>query len=279
MQPDGNRLAAADPLGAPGPAAPGEAAQPGRPDPERVGSWVQLAYALVLGLGLFLATSLGLAIGLELLGQLPAPGQPPGIGATLALYFGHFVSFAGTAWWLGARRERLGWRGFGLRPFALGWLAAGLLAAFLLLPVRLLAALLVDWLLGGGLAGMEARMDLMVPAGPPLLTAAITLAGAGLLAPLAEELFFRGLIHRWFWAHWPGRPVLRVVVSSVIFALGHFDTPAVVAASFFLGAVCAVAYERSRSLWVPAAIHAVNNSLAVILLYAAVALGAALGIS
>ena len=44
------------------------------------------------------------------------------------------------------------------------------------------------------------------------------------------------------------------------------------ASTFFLGVLCALAYERSRSLWLSIAIHAVNNSLAVLLLYAALAL-------
>jgi membrane protease YdiL (CAAX protease family) len=57
------------------------------------------------------------------------------------------------------------------------------------------------------------------------------------------------------------------LLSSALFALGHFDSAGVVASSFFLGLVCAVALERGRSLWLPVAIHALNNSLAVMLLY------------
>jgi membrane protease YdiL (CAAX protease family) len=98
----------------------------------------------------------------------------------------------------------------------------------------------------------------------------LNLIGAGLLVPIAEELYFRGLLYGWlktrlgFW--------LRVLISSAIFGLAHFDSIAVVASSFVLGMVNAVAYEKSKSLWLPIAIHMVTNSAAIILLYLAMVL-------
>jgi membrane protease YdiL (CAAX protease family) len=75
----------------------------------------------------------------------------------------------------------------------------------------------------------------------------VTLLGAGLLAPVAEELFFRGLIHRWFRARfglWPA-----VVISSAIFAAGHADSIGVVASTFVLGMLLAAVYDRSLATW------------------------------
>jgi membrane protease YdiL (CAAX protease family) len=60
-----------------------------------------------------------------------------------------------------------------------------------------------------------------------------------------------------------------VLISALIFGLGHFDTLGVVAASFVMGVVNALVLEKTRSIWVPVVIHAANNSLAVILVYAA----------
>jgi membrane protease YdiL (CAAX protease family) len=140
------------------------------------------------------------------------------------------------------------------------------------LPLRALAALVAQVTLGGGLEQLEGRMELIAPDGNLGLNLVVTVLGAGLLAPLAEELYFRGLIHRWFWARFPDRLWPRLAASSALFALGHFDSVGVVASSFFLGLVCAWVYERTRSLWLSVAVHAVNNTLAVLLVYAALAL-------
>ena len=86
---------------------------------------------------------------------------------------------------------------------------------------------------------------------------------------------FTSFLHGWLAAHlslWP-----RVLFSSALFALGHFDNVGVVASSFILGLVCALAFERSRSLWLPVILHAVNNSVALIFLYLAAALSARFG--
>ena len=91
-----------------------------------------------------------------------------------------------------------------------------------------------------------------------------------MLAPISEELYFRGLIHRWFQSRlrfWP-----RVLLSSAIFGLAHFDSIGVAVSSFMLGLINAVAYERSESVWLPIAIHMITNSFGVILLYVATAI-------
>ncbi len=227
-------------------------------------TWLELVWYLAVGFGLFLVSSLALAL---LFDEIS-------LTASLAIYAANFLCFAGTAYWLGVRRPGRTWADFGLRPFDRRWLGAALLAALLVLPVRGLAAVVADALFGGGQAALQPRLDLMLPPGPLGLNLAVTLLGAGLLVPLAEELYFRGLLHGWLAARlglWP-----RVLFSSALFALGHFDNAGVVASSFILGLVCALALERSRSLWLPVILHVVNNSLALIFLYVAAALQAAL---
>ena len=245
-------MAAAEPAPAPPQAA--------LPVWERESWWALLAY-LASGFGLFLLVSL--------LVQLAFRHQF-NIFTSLALYGANFLCFAGTADLLGVRRRRLSWAEFGLRPFRPAWLLLALGLALAVLPARGLAALLVERLAGTNFNDVQFRLDLIAPSGPLALNFIITLVGAGLLAPVAEELFFRGLIHRWFSARfgfWPA-----VILSSAIFAAGHADSLGVVASSFVLGLVLAGVYDRSRSLWLSMAVHAANNSLAVILLYVALAL-------
>jgi membrane protease YdiL (CAAX protease family) len=227
-------------------------------------AWRELLLYLLGGFGTFLVGSLLLS---RFIGHIT-------ILASLALYLLNFMCFAGAAYFLGVRRQNLTWAEFGLRPFGWQWLALALGLALAILPLRAAAAFVVQMLLGGGLDQMKSRMEIVAPAGSLGINMVLTLIGAGLLAPVAEELYFRGLLHRWCWARFPNRTWLRVLLSSTFFALGHIDSLGVVASTFFLGVLCALAYERSRSLWLSIAIHIVNNSLAVVLLYAALALQA-----
>ena len=227
---------------------------------QRESWWALLAY-LAGGFGLFLLVSLFIQLAFR---------QQFNIFTSAALYGANFLCFAGAPALLGVRRRGLTWAEFGLRPFNLAWLLLALGLALAVLPARGLAALLVERLAGANFSDMQLRMDLIAPSGGSLaLNFIVTFVGAGLLAPVAEELFFRGLIHRWFSARfgfWPA-----VVISSAIFAAGHADSLGVVASSFVLGLVLAGVYDRSRSLWLSIAVHATNNCLAVILLYAALA--------
>ena len=233
------------------------------PPPEQDTRWRVLLLYLLGGFG-------GFVVGGLLLG--PLAGSATTIFASLAAYLFNFICFAGAAYFLGVRRQNLTWPEFGLRPFPLAWLGVALGAAVAVLPLRAAAALVAQVALGGGLDQLEARMALIAPDGHLGLNLVITLLGAGLVAPLAEELYFRGLIHRWFWARFPDWVWLRVGASSAIFALGHFDSVGLVASNFILGLLCAWVYERTRSLWLSIAVHAFNNSLAVLLVYAARAL-------
>jgi len=220
---------------------------------------LELVWYLAVGFGLFLVTSLALT---RAFNQIS-------LAASAAIYAANFLCFAGAAYWLGVRRRGLTLAEFGLRPFERRWLRAALLGALLLLPVRGLAALAAEALLGGP-QSLQPRLDLVLPPGPLGLNLAVTLLGAGLLVPLAEELYFRGLLHGWLAARlslWP-----RVLFSSALFALGHFDNAGVVASSFILGVICALALERSRSLWLPIILHGVNNSLVVIVIYVGAAI-------
>ena len=121
------------------------------------------------------------------------------------------------------------------------------------------------------MSGIQARAD-VITAGMRFswINFALTFLGAGLLAPISEELYFRGLLHGWFrsrrFVFW-----LRVLLSSILFGLAHFDSLAVVVSSFVLGLANALFYEWSKSIWVPIAMHVITNSVAVVLLYVALA--------
>ncbi len=228
-------------------------------------SWLDLALYLLVGFGSFILLS-------GLIGWLFVEIS---LGASFLIFLANFVCLAGTTYLLGVRRGKISWRGLGLRPlrWRWQWLLIGTGVAILLLPGRAVLGLLVQMLVEGNLDSLQARSDLIM--GGALEFSWIgffsTLIGAGILVPISEELYFRGLLHTWFWGKME-RVWLRVLASGAIFALAHADSISVVAASFVIGLVNAYAYERTRSLFISIIIHLTTNSAAVLLLYLSLAL-------
>ncbi|CAA9333042.1 MAG: hypothetical protein AVDCRST_MAG93-6286 [uncultured Chloroflexia bacterium] len=93
---------------------------------------------------------------------------------------------------------------------------------------------------------------------------------AGVAAPIVEETLFRGVLYGWLRIRVP--IVLAVVVSAALFAGVHF-IPILLPALFVVGIILAVVYEWSQSLWVPILLHSIQNSVAVIVIFAALAMG------
>ena len=84
----------------------------------------------------------------------------------------------------------------------------------------------------------------------------LVLLVGGMIAPVTEELFFRGILYG-FLRRW-GMPA-ATVISSVIFALAHTTFTG----SFFIqltgGLLFAVAYEMEKNLMVPITLHILGN--------------------
>ena len=78
-----------------------------------------------------------------------------------------------------------------------------------------------------------------------------------LFAPVAEELFFRGLLLGRFGAHqyWKS----GIALSAVVFALLHADTAHIVEL-FGVGLVLGWLYGRTRSIWPGVLLHTLNNT-------------------
>ncbi|WP_018954178.1 CPBP family intramembrane glutamic endopeptidase [Thioalkalivibrio sulfidiphilus] len=89
----------------------------------------------------------------------------------------------------------------------------------------------------------------------PVLANLLNLVSLVVLAPLIEEILFRGyLLHRLAqkWGLWVG-----VVVSSALFGAVHPDTLAAAVTGFGL----ALLYLKTRTLWAPILAHALYNLL------------------
>jgi membrane protease YdiL (CAAX protease family) len=83
------------------------------------------------------------------------------------------------------------------------------------------------------------------------------------IAPVAEEFFFRGFLFqalRESWGAWIAAPA-----SGLIFGAVHFEPDKLVPLAI-LGTALAFVFHRTRSLWPCILLHALNNTLAFVVL-------------
>ena len=96
-----------------------------------------------------------------------------------------------------------------------------------------------------------------------LLRHPLGFVAVGLLAPLVEEIVFRGAILRAL-LQWFSRAWVAILVSAVFFALIHAN-PAQMPHSFVVGILLGWMYWRTRSILPGMVYHFVNNAVAYVM--------------
>ncbi len=226
---------------------------------KRPSTVIDLILYLLGGFGLFLVASLALSL-VSKVGTL---------SDSVARYLLNVLFLGGGALFWGLRRKKITWGqlGLSLKRWRWAFLGLAILITGALYPLRAGVAYALQMLLGGGMAGLQERSDILTAGGFSWPTFILTLIGVGILVPFSEELYFRGLLFNWFEEHmsfWPS-----VLISATLFGMGHFDSIGVAASAFLIGVVNAWVYARTRTLWLPVAIHVVTNSSAIILIFVA----------
>jgi membrane protease YdiL (CAAX protease family) len=92
--------------------------------------------------------------------------------------------------------------------------------------------------------------------------AAVLVAAVVCLVPVAEELFFRGMLYAWLRSRMG--LTAAVAVDAILFGAAHGQA-ALLAPLAVVGAGLCLLYERSATLWVPALAHAAVNAVALAL--------------
>lgn len=173
------------------------------------------------------------------------------VGWVAIRYHGLFVAL------FGPQRPRL--------TDALAGVAHGLFAFFLLnLALGLLFVFLTE-LVGIEVAPVQQRIRDF--AGDPEMVPYLLLSVV-LVAPLAEELFFRGMLFQWLRA----RAGARVAVggSALVFGFAHWESGNLAGALYMVvslslvGAYLAWVFHRRGSLVAPVVMHATFNLLAAV---------------
>ncbi|MDD5201393.1 MAG: CPBP family intramembrane metalloprotease, partial [Terrimicrobiaceae bacterium] len=99
------------------------------------------------------------------------------------------------------------------------------------------------------------------PLGPMDKASAVALAV--IAAPLTEEFVFRGYLYGVLKKHFG--PLAAMLASALLFAAVHQNLPAIPAlAALAIGLT--LAYELTGSLWAPVVMHALFNSISVVVI-------------
>ncbi len=156
-------------------------------------------------------------------------------------------------WLLAVRKYRVGWDALGLRSFKWEMLGLGCGLMLLSLAFNLVFGLFL------GLFGLRIQPDL-APIFAQLSSPWLLLIGGTVVAPIVEEIFFRGFVFaglrpRYGWQR-------AAIISSVLFALIHL-IPTAIIPILLLGYIFAYLYHRSNSIWPAILMHSATNALAL----------------
>ena len=167
------------------------------------------------------------------------------LGVPVAIASGWSRGGVGAAW------QRLGLRRFA--PSGLGWM---LLALFV---YYLFAGLFSQLVLQPEQEDISSDLGVGDENLLVAITAVVLIAG---LAPIAEELFFRGFVFSGLRSRMTMLPA--ALISGLVFGLVHAPTGiTTVVPLAVLGAVLAWLYDKTGSLWPPVIAHVLNNALAL----------------
>jgi membrane protease YdiL (CAAX protease family) len=242
---------------------------PERSLPDRPVGWELLLFILVLllivGVGIFVLAALGdVAFGPRageaLQRGLPDPNKPEESWIYLGVFALFYLAIIAATWIaMFPHRGRRGWA-LGLRPAKWQWFVFGSIGVLVLSQAAdaLLLPFLRDVM---AIGGDELQVTLLIRA----LTASTALSIVAVivlavLAPVAEEFVFRGLLYGWLRGFLPF--ALVAILTSVLFGLAHGEWAHAIAAGL-LGLALATIREYSGSLWPPIVAHVVNNLVAV----------------
>ena len=210
-----------------------------------------------LGLGTLLGLGIGVVTGLVLSRVLSDIG--------LLFLFGveTYTAIAFMVWVFVMRRRNVSLDELGFRRVTPG-------VIFLMVPATAFALYM---------NGVVARMTSLVFGEVPTAREQLAVGGristvdlvlllvlTAVVAPLVEELIFRGLLYRVVRAR---RGIaLAAAISALAFALVHF-IPLLVGVFFVFGLILAAVAQRYESLYPAIVLHSLNNAVVVALLYAA----------
>ena len=230
---------------------------PERPEMPEGAEWQPVWPAWFAWVG-FVAAMLGV---ITLVGTVAAivgaDGESPGFVVIATL--GQGAVFVATAVWFAGRVAKPKAWHFGLRATAfwpaVGWAALGVFSFYLVSAVY------------AGLVQPDAEQDVVESLGGDEGTFGLVIAGLMVIAvaPVVEEIFFRGFFYRALRSRFP--IVLAALMDGLLFGVIHFNFDGaegllILPPLALLGFIFCLVYEKTGSLYPVIGMHAFNNALA-----------------
>ena len=219
-----------------------------------------LLFALAGGIALAVALSLPLAMV-----AFRDPQAAPSLEAVGGMGILIYVGLAIAGWYFALKRRGVGWREGGFRRVAPATL------------LKMIPVTLGMMFLNGIIVSLTAQAVGDVPTAQDQIVGdatAITMseflwlfALGAIAAPVVEEFLFRGLLFPLLRGRM--KVVAAVVVSALLFAALHLLVP-LIPALLMMGVVLALLTERYNSIVPSIAVHALNNGVVLIGLYATI---------
>lgn len=212
---------------------------------------------LLLGYVVLLGILAGVAAALGVSSEEDAGGALLAAVVTLLL-----EAWIGGVVWLVARRRGIGGADLGLDPpRSWRWVGYAVAGAYASLIAYGLAVMAIERLTNADLGLLKEGNGIPDSSANTSLVWFVLGVSVMAVAPLSEELFFRGFLFRAV----QGRAGLAVglSVSALVFAGFHLNL-GVVLPFFAIGLIFAWAYHASGSLWTPIAAHAIFNGISFI---------------
>ncbi len=184
--------------------------------------------------------------------------SPPGI---VAAAVAPDLAMLGIVYLRIVRPGAITWERMGLRREALSQrLLLGLLGGFLLFGASAAIQQVLD---GFGIHQTQTNLFASIRGTTPLELATVLLAGA-VVAPVVEEIFFRGFIFRGYLEQ---KGTFRAFLfSATLFAAVHLNGPALLPI-FAMAVLLSFLYYRSGSIVPGIVAHGVNNAAGFLLIY------------
>lgn len=235
------------------------------PQPAPPVRWTIVDLALIVGLTIVLVTLFGALLSLATRFGFNDPRaflrNRPVLAVVTSVAVVDLLAVLATALVIVARK-RGSWREIGFRrPPLLPMLLTPIIFAGQMLLIMLIN---IGILLSTGSFENPQRNLFTDPGGFTWSNYVLAMVAGAIIAPIVEELIFRGLLYQWLRSR--TNVAIAVLLSGAIFGAIHM-IPIAFPALFVVGVVLALAFQWSKSLWVPITLHVFQNAFVISLIF------------
>jgi hypothetical protein len=164
-------------------------------------------------------------------------------------------------------KEPLDFLGFKKINYGILW--SSVLFMIIALPgINLMASLNAEIPMPGWMIDMEKSAENLLKAlliSEKFSTFLLNLFMIAVLPALGEELFFRGVLQKYF-CKITRNTFTGVIITAIVFSAIHFQFQGFVP-RFVLGMIFGYLYVWSKTIWIPIIVHFINNGVATLLYY------------